>query len=269
MDNRAPRRGSLALLLPAWLPVSTQEWRHSRVVVIVRAFCKTFPSDTPPDNRSKNRVLRSGWRSHRRTAHVGRTQRDLCVPPIRLWRREMRVLMPKSTQKQYTRARRWPRAAQNWLTEAQSVFGRTPGAGASARPNGGVQTAHAAPLRIAFSWSSAIYAFLPVVADGPSRARCDDEPPACAGLAMAVLAAPWVRPGEGRFSSLLRPRFKSHRDQPKHPPRPGRPRGVPCGVSRARPRKLRAPAGVGSGSSQRAQNGKRNKNNKRAPGPRR
>ena len=143
------------------------------------------------------------------------------------------------------------------------MFGRTPGAGASARPNGGVQTAHAAPLRIAFSWSSAIYAFLPVVADGPSRARCDDEPPACAGLAMAVLAAPWVRPGEGRFSSLLRPRFKSHRDQPKHPPRPGRPRGVPCGVSRARPRKLRAPAGVGSGSSQRVRNGKGNKNKKK------
>ena len=63
------------------------------------------------------------------------------------------------------------------------------------------------------------------MADGPSRARCDDTPSApCPELVMAVLAAPWVRPGEGRFSSLLRPRFKSHRDHPKHPPRPGRPR---------------------------------------------
>ena len=55
--------------------------------------------------------------------------------------------------------------------------------------------------------------------------------------------APWVCPGEGRFSSLLRPRFKSHRDHPKHPPRPGRPavcrvvRRVPIrGVARSRRR---------------------------------
>ena len=159
---------------------------------------------------SKNRVLlRSGCRSHRRTAHVGRIQRDLCLPPIRLWRREMRVFLkvPKSTQKQYTRARAGGRAPhKTGLAKPGPCLGahRTPdtaGAGKAARPSGGVQTTHAAPLRIAFCWSLAIYAFLPVVADGPSRARCDDELPACAaGLAMAVLAAPWVRPGEGRFS---------------------------------------------------------------------
>ena len=36
----------------------------------------------------------------------------------------------QSTRKQYTRARQWPRAVQNALiTDAQSVFGRTQGAG--------------------------------------------------------------------------------------------------------------------------------------------
>ena len=56
------------------------------------------------------------------------------------------------------------------------------------------------------------------MADWPSRAQCDDVPPARPRLAMAVLPAPWVRSGESRFSSLLRPRFISHRDHPKTPP---------------------------------------------------
>ena len=63
-------------------------------------FMELFPYyETPPNNRPKNRVLRSGCRSHRRTAHVGRTQRDLCFPPARLWRREKYVLVPESSKK--------------------------------------------------------------------------------------------------------------------------------------------------------------------------
>ena len=116
-------------------------------------------------------------------------------------------LCQKVVKKQYTRAPWAPGAAQNAFSVAKSALGRTPGSGRSARPSGAVQTTHAASLEITFGWFLVIYALLPIMADWPSRAQCDDVPPARPRLAMAVLPAPWVRSGESRFSSLLRPRF--------------------------------------------------------------
>ena len=104
-------------------------------------------------------------------------------------------LCQKVVKKQYTRAPWAPGAAQNAFSVAKSALGRTPGSGRSARPSGAVQTTHAVSLEITFGWFLVIYSLLPMVADWPSRARCDDAPPACAGLAMAVLASPWLCPG--------------------------------------------------------------------------
>ena len=95
-----------------WPVVRWERAEECRLVVLLWRVARPaferqfFPTEPFLGNRSKNRALRSGCRPHRRTAHVGRTQRDLFVPPIRLWRREMRVLVPKYTQKQCTRTRR-------------------------------------------------------------------------------------------------------------------------------------------------------------------
>jgi len=87
------------------LPLYCAGLTRPNLTVIMTDWKETFPYEPPPNNRPKNRVLRSGCRSHRRTAHVGRTQRDLCFAPARLWRREKYALVPKSSKKAaYARA---------------------------------------------------------------------------------------------------------------------------------------------------------------------